>query len=248
MSQQLYSFSIPILILFWQSLSLKQSDKIFNSNLSCQPLHPLFSLLELPSLLEKSYSFPPSMLPSNGDLDPAINVTIHYCYNPNSKNGPITSSPLTQLPSLQSGEMRSLNHFLFDLVVKLLQLELENLKNGPEKKETPSNGTGLDRHRSTDYNSALQDPQGVKGNSAVQGLYQKANQSEQEKDKLVHNLLKEGQLFTSTERNLVVNTRMELGKPLAKGFEFDKAKKEFHFFFKEKTRAIEPILLEIGLD
>jgi hypothetical protein len=38
---------------------------------------------------------------------------------------------------------------------------------------------------------------------------------------------------------------MELGKPLAKGFEFDK---EFHFFFKEKTRAIEPILLEIGLD
>uniref|UniRef100_A0A6N2MPT6 NADH-ubiquinone oxidoreductase chain 6 n=1 Tax=Salix viminalis TaxID=40686 RepID=A0A6N2MPT6_SALVM len=49
------------------------------------------------------------------------------------------------------GEMRSLNHFLFDLVVKLLQLELENLKNGPEKKETPSNGTGLDRHRSTDY-------------------------------------------------------------------------------------------------
>jgi hypothetical protein len=28
--------------------------------------------------------------------------------------------------------MRSLNHFLFDLVVKLLQLELENLKNGPE--------------------------------------------------------------------------------------------------------------------
>lgn len=41
---------------------------------------------------------------------------------------------------------------------------------------------------------------------------------------------------------------MELGKPLAKGFEFDKVKKEFHFFFKEKTRAIEPILLEIGLD
>uniref|UniRef100_A0A6N2KMD5 NADH-ubiquinone oxidoreductase chain 6 n=1 Tax=Salix viminalis TaxID=40686 RepID=A0A6N2KMD5_SALVM len=65
------------------------------------------------------------------------------------------NATLQWLPSLQSGEMRSLNHFLFDLVVKLLQLELENLKNGPEKKETPSNGTGLDRHRSTDYNSAL---------------------------------------------------------------------------------------------
>uniref|UniRef100_A0A6N2MX69 NADH-ubiquinone oxidoreductase chain 6 n=2 Tax=Salix viminalis TaxID=40686 RepID=A0A6N2MX69_SALVM len=85
-----------------QSLSLKQSDKIFNSNLSCQPLHPLFSLLELPSLLEKSYSFPPSMLPSNGKATPT---------------------------------------------------ELENLKNGPEKKETPSNGTGLD-HRLAEVSHA----------------------------------------------------------------------------------------------
>uniref|UniRef100_A0A6N2MNA9 NADH-ubiquinone oxidoreductase chain 6 n=1 Tax=Salix viminalis TaxID=40686 RepID=A0A6N2MNA9_SALVM len=105
-----------------KSLSLKQSDKIFNSNLSCQPLHPLFSLLELPSLLEKSYSFPPSMLPPMAALSPI-------------------------------GEMRSLNHFLFDLVVKLLQLELENLKNGPEKKETPSNGTGLD-HRLAEVSHA----------------------------------------------------------------------------------------------
>uniref|UniRef100_A0A6N2K706 NADH-ubiquinone oxidoreductase chain 6 n=1 Tax=Salix viminalis TaxID=40686 RepID=A0A6N2K706_SALVM len=37
--------------------------------------------------------------------------------------------------------------------VKLLQLELENLKNGPEKKETPSNGTGLD-HRLAEVSHA----------------------------------------------------------------------------------------------
>uniref|UniRef100_A0A6N2KE94 Uncharacterized protein n=1 Tax=Salix viminalis TaxID=40686 RepID=A0A6N2KE94_SALVM len=65
------------------------------------------------------------------------------------------NATLQWLPSLQSGEMRSLNHFLFDLVVKLLQLELENLKNGPEKKETPSNGTGLDRHRSNSASRIL---------------------------------------------------------------------------------------------
>ena len=57
-------------------------------------------------------------------IQQAINVTIHYCYYANSSNGPITSAPSPSCPLSNRG--RSFNHFLFDLVVKLLLLQPEN--------------------------------------------------------------------------------------------------------------------------